>query len=147
MPPTYNEAISVPPVQPQDVQQKQHKAPQDYQLPIPDEINDTSVKFTDMAQHVTCQRCSVEVKTQVTSEVSGSGWAFAIICCLCGSCLLSCLVKCFPGFRRYTHSCPECGAIIARAEPKHETPHLFAIGFFSMITIIFIVLEILFSLE
>ena len=132
VPPTYNEAISVPPVQPQDVQQKQHKAPQDYQLLIPDEINDTSVKFTDVAQHVTCQSCSVEVKTQVTSEVS---------------CLLSCLVNCFPGFRKYTHTCPKCGAIIAQTEPKHTTLHLFTIAFFSILTIILILLNIWYSLQ
>ena len=65
-----------------------------------------------MAQHVTCQSCSVEVKTQVTSEVS---------------CLLSCLVNCFPGFRKYTHTCPKCRAIIAQTEPKHTTCQLVTI--------------------
>merc|ERR1711963_221539 len=75
----------------------------------------THPKFSDKAQCVSCPSCQQEVKTEVSSEVSHCGWAFAIICCLVGSCLL---VKCFPGFMRYTHSCPICRATIAQTEPE-----------------------------
>ena len=44
-----------------------------------------------------------------------------IVCCLFGSWILNYLVICFPGFRRYTHTCPKCRTIIAQTEPKHTT--------------------------
>ena len=49
-----------------------------------------------------------QISTRVDSSISGTGWAWAIICCLCGSWIASCLVNCLPGFRKYTHSCPSC---------------------------------------
>ena len=58
--------------------------------------------------------------TNVKSEISSSGWVFAILCCLFGSWLVSCLVNCLPGFRRYTHLCPLCKSIIGVVEPKHS---------------------------
>merc|ERR1712024_288803 len=81
-------------------------------------------KFSDKSQFVFCSFCQKKVKTNISSEISCSGWTYAIICCLLGSCILSCLVPCFPGFRRYTHSCPECRAILSQAEPKHSTIQL-----------------------
>ena len=58
--------------------------------------------------------------TEVESDISNSGWAFAILCCLLGSWLVSCLVNCMPGFRRYIHFCPCCKSIIGVGEPKHS---------------------------
>merc|ERR1711963_609613 len=81
----------------------------------PPQASSPEVEFSDKAQFVSCPSCQQEVKTEVSSEVSSCGWAFAIICCLVGSCLL---VKCFPGFMRYTHSCPICRATIAQTEPE-----------------------------
>merc|ERR1712045_191254 len=113
---------------------------QDWRVPIPDQ--DCSVpitnqdrrvpiksdkpqaKFSDKSQFAFCSCCQQKVQTNISSEISCSGWTFAIICCLLGSCILSCLVPCFPGFRKYTHSCPECRAILAQAEPKHSTIQL-----------------------
>merc|ERR1739842_229600 len=66
-----------------------------------------------------CWSCHRQIVTDVTSEVSSSGWCFAITCCLFGSWLASFLVRCLPGFRKFTHLCPCCRALIGEAEPKH----------------------------
>merc|ERR1712045_903790 len=104
---------------------------QDCSVPIPDKdwrvpikSDKPQAKFSDKSQFAFCSCCQEKVKTNISSEISCSGWTYAIICCLLGSCILSCLVPCFPGFRRYTHSCPECRAIIAQAEPGHSTIQL-----------------------
>merc|ERR1712029_46427 len=73
-----------------------------------------AVVFNDMAQFVDCRSCFRQVTTEVTSEVSPRGWMWAILCCLFGSWILSYLVNCFPGFRRYTHTCPQV--------PDHHRP-------------------------
>merc|ERR1712045_250933 len=104
---------------------------QDCSVPIPDQdcsvpitSDEPQAKFSDKSQFAFCSCCQQKVQTNISSEISCSGWTFAIICCLLGSCILSCLVPCFPGFRKYTHSCPECRAILAQAEPKHSTIQL-----------------------
>ena len=79
------------------------------------------VIFSTEAQYVCCPTCLQKVKAIISSEISSSGWAFLFISCFLGPCILSCLVPCFPGFRRYTHTCPKCRTIIAQTEPKHTT--------------------------
>ena len=88
--------------------------------------------FDEKPKLVTCPACSHQVTTLVDSEVSTSGKAWVIVCCLLGCCLggpwlLNYLVMCFPGFRKYTHTCPHCRAIIAQVEPKHTTSQLVTI--------------------
>merc|ERR1712232_992096 len=61
-----------------------------------------------------------QISTRVDSTISGKGWAWAIICCFCGSWCASCLVNCLSGFRKYTHSCPSCNVIIGEVEPDHS---------------------------
>merc|ERR1712227_440961 len=61
--------------------------------------------------------------TRDDSSISSRGWTWAIICCFCGSWIASCLVNCLPGFRKYTHSCPNCNALIREVEPNHKTYH------------------------
>ena len=150
-PPSYNEAISSPLYIPSpDVQHK--KASQDHRVQILSEVNNVrqdgklSDEFTDMAQLVSCWSCFRQVTTEVTTEASPSGWAFAIICCLCGSWVLSCLVYCFPGFRRFTHTCPSCGAIIAQTEPKHSMCQLATIILMSIGVIILLTLYLMLKL-
>merc|ERR1739842_261503 len=58
-----------------------------------------------------CWSCHRQIVTDVTSEVSSSGWCFAITCCLFGSWLASFLVRCLPGFRKFTHLCPAAHCI------------------------------------
>ena len=124
VPPSYNEVMSAPlNLPPPEVQQEKHEAPLDHRVPIPAEVNNVrqAVVFNDMAQFVDCRSCFRQVTTEVTSEVSPRGWMWAIVCCLFGSWILSYLVNCFPGFRRYTYTCPKCRTIIAQTEPKHTT--------------------------
>merc|ERR1711874_904738 len=73
---------------------------------------------------LSCYHCHRQVVTDVTSEISSSGWCFAITCCLFGSWLASCLVGCLPGFRRFTHRCPLCRVRIGEGEPKHSGKHI-----------------------
>ena len=75
--------------------------------------------------------------TDVTSEISSSGWCFAITCCLFGSWLASLLVRCLPGFRRFTHLCPLCRALIGEAQPSHSGIH---IALIILVTILSLVL-------
>ena len=82
------------------------------------------VIFSTEAQYVCCPTCLQKVKAIISSEISSSGWAFLFISCFLGPCILSCLVPCFPGFRRYTHTCPECQTVINQTEPKHSTIQL-----------------------
>ena len=106
----------------------------DYPPPAYSSVQESSSKDKSMIQvelgqesaKIICQNCFYEVhqnrirrstidlvihyqvSTRVDSTVSTSGWAWAIICCFCGSWIASCLVNCLPGFRKYTHSCPNC---------------------------------------
>jgi len=93
-----------------------------------------SGQFDEQPKLVTCPACFHQVTTVVDSGVSTSGLMWVIVCCLLGSgcCLLGSwisnyLVICFPGFRKYTHTCPKCRAIIAQTEPKHTTSQLVTI--------------------
>merc|ERR1712014_235233 len=134
-PPKYEEVILTPP----NSSVYTVSAPGQYNLQIPDQspppqASRPQVKFSNEAQCVSCPICQQEVMTKVSSEVSSCGWAFAIICCCFGSCILSCLVCCLPDFRRYTHSCPLCKTTIAKTEPKNSA------GLIIFIIFIFIIL-------
>merc|ERR1712198_181289 len=67
-----------------------------------------------------CKNCQNQISTKVDESVSGSGWTWAILCCLCGSWIASCYVFCFPGFRRFTHTCPKCNFVLGQIEPGHS---------------------------
>ena len=73
--------------------------------------------------------------TDVRSEISSSGWLFAIICCLCGSWIVSCLVKCLPGFRKFTHLCPHCKSLLGVGEPKHTSEEIALISVATILVI------------
>merc|ERR1711862_131193 len=60
------------------------------------------VDLSSESVRTVCKNCFKEISTRVDSSISGTGWAWAIICCLCGSWIASCLVNCLPGFRKYT---------------------------------------------
>jgi len=77
---------------------------------------------------VTCKNCFNLISTSVDSSISQSGLVWAIVCCCFGSWIASCLVNCLPGFRKYTHSCPRCNAIVGEVEPKHSGCHMVIIG-------------------
>ena len=164
MPPSYNEVIADPSYnQPHAYNVHQQPMAPDHQVSV--QVIPTyaynvhhqpiaSGQFDEQPKLVTCPACFHQVTTVVDSAVSTSGLVWVIICCLLGSvcCLLGSwisnyLVICFPGFRKYTHTCPKCGAIIAQTEPKHTTPHLFTIAFFSILIIILILLDIWYSLQ
>ena len=67
---------------------------------------------------VTCTSCNkAGMSTRVDSKASSTGITWAIICCFCGSPLLSCLVCCMDGFREFNHYCPSCKALIGTYRP------------------------------
>merc|ERR1712079_409384 len=66
------------------------------------------------------------------------GWCFAITCCLFGSWLASLLVRCLPGFRRFTHLCPLCRALIGEAQPSHSGKHIALIIFVTILALVLV---------
>jgi len=80
--------------------------------------------FGSESANMLCKSCNLQISTRVDSKISGNGWAWAIVCCFCGSWIASCLVNCLPGFRKYTHSCPQCNIIVGEVEPKHSGAHM-----------------------
>merc|ERR1712062_617519 len=93
------------------------------------------VEFGSEPVQLSCWSCHRQIVTDVTSEITSEGWCFAITCCLFGSWLASCLVGCLPGFRRFTHRCPLCRALIGEAEPKHSGKHIALIIFVSILAL------------
>jgi len=55
-----------------------------------------------------CHNCKLQVSSNVEKKLSSGGWAWAILCCCCGSWLLSLLVLCMDCFSDYIHYCPRC---------------------------------------
>merc|ERR1712018_498016 len=49
---------------------------------------------------------------------SQNGKCWAILCCFCGSWLLSLFVLCLDGFKVYRHFCPACNVFIGEYSPK-----------------------------
>merc|ERR550519_837362 len=118
-PPNYGEAVSAPVA----------GAALVYQKPLgvfPD------VEFGSEPVQLSCWSCHREIVTDVTSQIKSWGWCFAITCCLVGSWIVSCLVGCLPGFRRFTHRCPLCRALLGEGEPKHSGKHIALIIFLSL---------------
>ena len=67
---------------------------------------------------VNCKQCRRENFTKVESKVHSNGRIWAILCCCCGSWLLSLLVLFMDGFREFCHYCPSCNAVIGTFKPK-----------------------------
>ena len=84
---------------------------------------------------LSCWSCHRQIVTDVRSEISSSGWAFCCCCCIFGSWLASLLVSCLPGFRKFTHLCPLCRALIGEAEPSHSGKHIALIVFVSILAL------------
>merc|ERR1712007_197735 len=82
------------------------------------------LEFSDQPLQLSCSSCYKSVITDVSSEISSTGWMFAVCCCLFGSWIASCLVRCLPGFRKYYHHCPSCRVLLGEVEPKHSSGHL-----------------------
>ena len=65
-----------------------------------------------------CTSCNLHVTTNVDKKLSSGGWTWAILCCCCGSWLLSLLVLCMDNFWDYIHYCPRCTKKIATYSPE-----------------------------
>merc|ERR1712117_941002 len=129
-PPKYEDVVLTPP----NSSVYTVSAPGQYNIQIPDQslppqLSKPQVKFSDEAQCVSCPICQQDVMTKVSSEVSSCGLTWAILCCC-------------PDFRRYTHSCPICRAIIAKTEPRLSACSIICIlllaAFLFFLTIIFV---------
>ena len=68
----------------------------------------TNVPLGQNSTRTFCGNCQSEVLTNVNSSISSRGWVWAILCCLCGTIWISLLALCFPGFRKFSHTCPNC---------------------------------------
>ena len=97
-------------------------------------------EFSHKSRQVTCQTCQLQVKTDVSSDLTSSGWTLVILFCLLGWWLVSCLVTLLPGFKKYTHHCPRCRAFISLREPTHSACHLASLLLASITTITFVAL-------
>ena len=78
----------------------------------------TNIELKTDSVMVNCKQCRRENFTKVESKVHSDGKAWAILCCCCGSWLLSLLVFCMDGFREFSHYCPSCNAVIGTYKPK-----------------------------
>ena len=81
---------------------------------------------------VNCKQCKRENFTKVENKVHSNGIAWAIICCCCGSWLLSLLVLCMDGFKEFTHYCPSCNAVIGIYKPKFHGGQIIMLILFSI---------------
>ena len=70
------------------------------------------LEFGEQSVKMDCSACHHQISTNVDSQVRQSGWMFALLCCICGSWLISLLVCCLPGFRKYSHYCPHCRCVV-----------------------------------
>merc|ERR1712211_146862 len=82
------------------------------------------LEFGEESVKMACSACHHQINTNVDSQVRQSGWMFALLCCICGSWLISLLVCCLPGFRKYSHYCPHCRALLGEGMPRHSGGHL-----------------------
>ena len=87
---------------------------------------------------VQCTNCHQDITTRVEDSVRSDGWVFFLCCCLFGSWLTGLLVGCLPGFRKFTHYCPKCKAVLGIGEPSHSCGHVALIIILSLITFAFI---------
>lgn len=59
-----------------------------------------------------CLSCHSMVTSRVSDSMKSSGWAWCILCCLCGSWIAGLLACCMEGFKEYRHTCPKCNAML-----------------------------------
>merc|ERR1711994_205866 len=83
----------------------------------------------------TCWTCHRQIVTDVSSEMTSSGMCFAFCCCIFGSWLASLLACCLPGFKKFTHRCPLCRALIGEGEPSHSGKHIALIIFVTILVL------------
>ena len=67
--------------------------------------------------HLSSHLC-FEVLTDVRSELGTASCCLSPTCCLLGSCCVSWLVCRLPGFRRFNHFCPCCGARLGEGNAR-----------------------------
>ena len=77
-----------------------------------------NTKFEKFPAVTNCPNCNLQVTTNVDKKLSGGGWTWAILCCCCGSWLLSLLVLCMDVFWKFIHYCPRCSNKLAEYNPK-----------------------------
>merc|ERR1712126_69525 len=104
-----------------------------------------NVEFGQTSTRAVCGNCQSEVLTNVNSSISSQGWAWAVVCCLCGIIWVSLLALCFPGFRKFTHTCPNCKALMAEVVPKHETKHKIILVLSVLLVIAFITFLVIYQ--
>ena len=81
------------------------------------QANTNNYTFEKDSLSVPCNNCSLELFTRVERKVSSNGMAWALLCCFCGSWLLSLLVLCVDGFREFHHYCSACNSLLGMYRP------------------------------
>ena len=99
----------------------------------------TTANLEKVSVQTHCNSCNNEIYTRVNDKVSQNGICWAILCCFCGSWLLSLFVFCLDGFKVYRHFCPACNVFIGEYSPK-MSGGVIALLFF--LTILFVGLQI-----
>merc|ERR1712088_634089 len=93
------------------------------------------VEFGPEPVQLSCWSCHRQIVTDVSSEMTSSGMCFAFCCCIFGSWLASLLACCLPGFKKFTHRCPLCRALIGEGEPSHSGKHIALIIFVTILVL------------
>jgi len=141
-PPTYDQATQ-PYVQPSPMQNVAYTATVHQPMPPSGKTvqpySATIANLEKVSVQTHCNSCNNEIYTRVNDKVSQNGICWAILCCFCGSWLLSLFVLCLDGFKVYRHFCPACNVFIGEYSPK-MSGGVIALLFF--LTILFVGLQI-----
>ena len=95
----------------------------------------TQANLEKVSVQTRCNSCCNEIYTRVNDKVSQNGICWAVLCCFCGSWLLSLLVLCMDGFKVYRHFCPVCNAFVGEYSPKMSGGTIALLVFLSLICV------------
>ena len=121
-PPPHSSTTSYPPgpstAEPrQDVKLEELHAPQD----ASGMGANAAPEFGKYPLQLCCRLSHSAMVTHVEKRTTGGGRAWACICCLCGTWLLSLLVLCMDCFQKWYHHCSKCGRYVGKYSPT-STP-------------------------
>jgi len=101
-------------------------------MPAESEFGTTSVVTN-------CTRCHQTVTTRVDNSIKDNGWLWCILCSLCFSWIIGCLACWMNGFKKFTHTCPKCGHVLAVVKPEVTSKEKGIIGALVVLVLVLLV--------
>merc|ERR1711881_537526 len=96
---------------------------------------ETELQFGPDPLSTTCLICNDQVCTVVVRNIKQSGQIFSRLVSSIGSWLGSLVVSGLPGFWRFRHFCPRCGALIGVGELRHSKGQIAAVIITTMLAV------------